>query len=1203
MLQSPPSANLEANIDGDSRGQVIVGDHNIQIHADHGGKVSVVVPGNRIIPRPRPSPVSILPRPFSGLLDRQEEIGTTISTLDSIQPVEFYGEEGSGKTSLLRHIAHHPDARGLPDGIASISAASLAAGDLSQELFNVFYDLDDHSYKPTGAEFSHLMQDKKALILLDDVELTREELDRVMIALPGCGFITTSRERHLWGEGRSMAVPGLPAQEAIELFERELGRSLADGERASAETLCADLKGNPMLILRAAALAREQRRAITSIPRQRLGIAPTRGLIDEAIAPLNESERQMLGALAALESASVHADHLVALSRLADAQAVLDGLQRRGLVQACESRYSLTTDLSEALQRVWDLTPWRERALAYFSSWIEKNKRAHKGVLQETIAIQNILKWAVKAGRWEEVIKLGRAVEDTLILGGRWDAWEHTLQWMLKAGRALGRIAAVGFALHQLGTRALGLEQKSAAESYLREALNVRESLGDEAGAAVTRNNLDILLGAPPFQEPSQLREAGGLKPQSSARLLKLALIPAALLLIAGLGVWVYFSQSDKTNKNSAGDVEPPPVPQLLLPTIVFCEPGEGQKQTQLEWSAVDDLSGIQSYEIDLTGGSGLQSSTTNTLSVTVTCEQTYGWRVRALDGAGNEGNWSEQSLFQVKALEPDKPGISSFTATPASITIGDRATLRYGIANASSAQIKPSIGKVDVSENSSIEVAPKDTTTYTLIAANTSGQEDQKQVTITVIKPDPVISLSADRKTIVRGESATLSYQVKYATGVSLKPTIRATGTPFEGTAIVTPGRTTTYTLTAIGYSELPHSQQITIEVKGRVDIIMFEANSKTVLEGGQTQLCYTVVNAKGLQIEPAIEEIRSFESDCFTVNPVQTTTYKLTATGYNDQRVDKPFTIEVVPPPKILFFKADPPNIEFGKSVKLSYGVSQARSAGITPRPGKVSVGDNQSVSDSPTQTTTYKLTAVGADGTPVSEEAIVNVGPPPPEIASFTAQPSTLEKPQRVSLCYEVNNARFLRLDSGREFEPDGKCISVTPTTETVYTLTAIGADNSTVSKQVTVKFTSPPKIQRFDASTRDKQTQLCYSVVNAKRVEIDQGEGEQRNPQQGCVSVAPTKTTTYTLTATNNDGSVTKQETVVVLRDVVNPQPPKEDESGWCCIQSRRVGHIPRKLSFVQQLPCTAFESTKGKCIGKGRRFFKTKEEACKVCRSR
>lgn len=67
----------------------------------------------------------------------------------------------------------------------------------------------------------------------------------------------------------------------------------------------------------------------------------------------------------------------------------------------------------------------------------------------------------------------------------------------------------------------------------------------------------------------------------------------------------------------------------------------------------------------------------------------------------------------------------------------------------------------------------------------------------------------------------------------------------------------------------------------------------------------------------------------------------------------------------------------------------------------------------------------------------------------------------------------------------------------------------------------------KITQFYGETgllkRGQGTQICYGVVNATAVAIEPPVGEALKPSWGhCANISPTKTTTYTLTATDAAG---------------------------------------------------------------------------------
>jgi hypothetical protein len=76
-----------------------------------------------------------------------------------------------------------------------------------------------------------------------------------------------------------------------------------------------------------------------------------------------------------------------------------------------------------------------------------------------------------------------------------------------------------------------------------------------------------------------------------------------------------------------------------------------------------------------------------------------------------------------------------------------------------------------------------------------------------------------------------------------------------------------------------------------------------------------------------------------------------------------------------------------------------------------------------------------------------------------------------------------------------------------------------------------------IQSFYGSSeihRGEKAQLCYGVANAKKVTLEPQSSPVWPSYSRCVDVSPTKTTTYTLTASDEAGhSVTQTFTIKVL----------------------------------------------------------------------
>jgi hypothetical protein len=95
-----------------------------------------------------------------------------------------------------------------------------------------------------------------------------------------------------------------------------------------------------------------------------------------------------------------------------------------------------------------------------------------------------------RAGRYREALRLARVLARLLALGARLVALVETLRIAVGAAKALGDTKALGWALHELGTLALGAEDAEAAERDLGGARRLREQAGDRAGLAATEHNL-----------------------------------------------------------------------------------------------------------------------------------------------------------------------------------------------------------------------------------------------------------------------------------------------------------------------------------------------------------------------------------------------------------------------------------------------------------------------------------------------------------------------------------------------------------------------------------------------------------------------------------------------------------------------------------------------------------------------------------------
>jgi hypothetical protein len=148
------------------------------------------------------------------------------------------------------------------------------------------------------------------------------------------------------------------------------------------------------------------------------------------------------------------------------------------------------------------------------------------------------------------VLAMARSLDAALILGKQWEQWGRVLQWALQAAWQLADDRAAAWAWHQLGTRALLLDDITTAYDALQQALKLRQAAGDPAAIALTRANRDqVIQSALPTPAQAVVRaESGrqsggqsGRQSQPYAALLVISIVTFMLALVAGLAIksWV----------------------------------------------------------------------------------------------------------------------------------------------------------------------------------------------------------------------------------------------------------------------------------------------------------------------------------------------------------------------------------------------------------------------------------------------------------------------------------------------------------------------------------------------------------------------------------------------------------------------------------------------------------------------------------------
>jgi NB-ARC domain len=776
-------------------GQVAVGRYVLQIGDPCGALVREASRAERAHIRSRPTPILLRPKLIRGLLDRRPELATALSALDAGLPIEMSGERGIGKTAVLRHLAHHSRTASFADGIVYVPARHQPFGDLQQLIFEAFYE-SDGIFKPTEAEIRRVLQEKQALILLDDVDLAQDELEQVLDIAPQSAFAVATRERCLWGEVRSLALKGLPLEDAVLLLEREIERSLEGTERSAAASLCAAIGGHPLRIQQAAAIVREQGRSIEGWAR---GIGPE-SLITELMASVDDKQRRALLALTALPGVPLRAQHVSGITAVSDIEPSLMSLVRRGLVVSSQSRHQLAEGVGDRLRRTEDLKPWLNRAITYFTAWVERYRRSPDTLLEESEALLSVQQCAADARRWGEVLRLGQLLEGALVVGARWGAWAITLERCVAAAKAIGDRSVEAWALHEMGTRALCLGEPGVARALLNQAVKLREALSDDAAAAASRRNLGFVLA--PASDYSRDRPTTPLDDGLAldSLLLRDETQPAIRI----------------RKKKSVGVV--------LLASLLFAVFGGA-----LAYWATPAGTSWRSWNVASIGSflqSGLGGSTASTPNTPVPL----------------------RTAPELRVLQ--------FSAVPDRIAPGETVRLCYDVANGTRVRIDPDVGELGGVRRNCVSATPMETTNYVLTAQGTGGASVRQRVVVQVgtiaareSQPegpgavpvrsdlempagDPAVTPPApqapgtDRASILifsprpgsiaTGRATQLCYAVSDTLLARVEPGVgEVNPTRTMSCFPVAPVRTTTYKLTAYGRDGYPVRQQLVIVVR----------------------------------------------------------------------------------------------------------------------------------------------------------------------------------------------------------------------------------------------------------------------------------------------------------------------------------------------------------------------------------------------------
>ena len=504
------------------------GDLNVEMVDNHGVLISRLSqrqpPIDAFSPRPPAVPWN-LPAP-----GREEHVADAFRAIEQGRPVEFHAGCGYGKTTLLQHIAAVAAERRPTFTCVYVRADGDRVEDLLQQLVTELYD-SAQPVKLTPAECAHLLRQRRLVVAVDDAPTDPAQVGYLLDVLPGCRFVLGCGTRVPVRGGSSHDLLGLPSDAALELLASDLGRPLTSQELPAGRELAAAVGGQPLHLRQAAALVREGSHSLAALARQ---AADDPAVLDRlSISSLTDGERRALAVLACCAGALLPAEIVDVIGQTAQLGECLRALPSKGLAEQRHDRFGLPACKAVSYRALLLGDVQLGSAAGALTNWLVTQHPSSDESQSAVEAVLAILEFAAERREWTTVVQLARIADQILFIAERWEAWRHVLSQGLSAANATQASAWQAFFCHQLGSLELCLGRLDDAARLLQHALAVRERLGDQAGAELTRQNIQ-LLGMPAPPPPPARDSPPAPPPRRRGRVpLRVALVTA--LTAAGL--------------------------------------------------------------------------------------------------------------------------------------------------------------------------------------------------------------------------------------------------------------------------------------------------------------------------------------------------------------------------------------------------------------------------------------------------------------------------------------------------------------------------------------------------------------------------------------------------------------------------------------------------------------------------------------------
>jgi Tol biopolymer transport system component len=528
---------VSIQVGGNVAGSIVLGEHNFVVNSDHGTVVyqqaGPQVQARQFTPQP--------PRPPRGFVNRTAELAQLETWIAANETVLLHGPDGMGKSALLKQASNSAAAKAMPHGVIVLEGVDpdgqvLGPDDVIQRLFNALFE-SNPPLKVDAVSARTYLSNTRPLILMDEVGLS-PALQKALPDLFPKGSLLLTADVPFGADFQRMAVKPLPRAESVALLVTKAEWVVTDANRPTLDKICALLDDVSLALVITGNVLRETHlhpeaalEAIGQIPVPDRD--PTQAALNRAFTfafgRLSLGEQKVLSAAALTPGISMTPEWLSAALGGLQVEAFIERLKTLGLLFANSPRLRLPPGFRAAAQRasVLEKDTLMLRLIEFLRAPLQTNPQNWEYIQDELGNFFGALTWAAQTGRAADVVALGRALDPYLTLHGLWDAWRTVIGQVLDAARQSGAHAAEAWALHQSGVRAIGVGTRREALHFLRQALDLRRTLGDTVGMAYTQHNIDLLIGPP--APPHDTLPSQPAKPPEKG--------PDLFLLFVGIGV------------------------------------------------------------------------------------------------------------------------------------------------------------------------------------------------------------------------------------------------------------------------------------------------------------------------------------------------------------------------------------------------------------------------------------------------------------------------------------------------------------------------------------------------------------------------------------------------------------------------------------------------------------------------------------------